>query len=160
MSDLQMPQQVQNALRQGAGDAALAMMLASLRQTMLDVGGEYPASNVMPYSYAFTTTLDADSSGTASIRITADAAFIARFVTGTSDGSYTILPRVDASDRQLSNVALNDTLFVGTAERPFPLGKPLLLPANSTISFDLADLSSAENKIYFSLHGYKVYGTL
>ncbi len=65
--------------------------------------------------------------------------------------------RMDASDRQLMNQAIISSALVGTAERPAPLHKPLLLPANTTISFDLTDLSGATNQVYFTLAGFKVY---
>jgi hypothetical protein len=58
----------------------------------------------------------------------------------------------------LANNAVNSAAFTGTAERPMYLSKPLLLAANTTISFDLTDLSGAINEVYLTLHGYKVYG--
>ena len=145
--------------------AALASVKASMqiRQALYDLLGAFPQENVMPYFYNFSLTsakgnaLAANASGVASIKVSADSAFIACSVRGASSGDYLTFPRTDASDRQLVNEAIHNSAFVGTAERPAPLHKPLLCPANTTLSFDLTDLSGAVNEIYFTLAGYKVY---
>jgi hypothetical protein len=145
---------------------ALANMLglASIRQALFDILGAYPAANVLPYAYSFELSsrlgnaLAANGQATATIKITADAAFIARYVNGASTGAYLIDTRIDASDRQLNNRAVHSAAFVGTAERPDILPKPLLLPANTTVSFDLTDLSGADNDVFFTLLGFKIYG--
>lgn len=138
--------------------------LASIRQALFDILGAYPAANVLPYGYSFSNTtakgnaVGAGATINNSIKITADSAFIARYVTGASTGAYLIFPRMDASDRQLVNEAVHSAAWVGTAERPNILPKPLLLPANTTISFDVTDLSGAENEVYFTFIGFKIYG--
>lgn len=145
--------------------AALAQVkgLMQIRQALYDLLGAFPQENVMPYYYNFSLTsakgnaLAANSSGVASIKVSADSAFIGVSIRGASSGDYTIFPRTDASDRQLVNEAIHSAAFVGTAERPGPLHKPLLCPANTTLSFDLQDLSGQENQIYFTVAGYKVY---
>jgi hypothetical protein len=141
------------------------MGLGAIRQALYDVLGAYPSANVVPYASSFQLSsqvpagpLLANSTGTASIKVTADSAFIARYITGASQGAYLITLRMDASDRQMVNAPIHSSAFVGTAERPMILPKPLLLPANSTISFDLTDLSGANNSIYFSFIGFKIYG--
>lgn len=140
------------------------MGLASIRQALYDVFGAYPAANVLPYAYSFTraaVTGNAIAAGvtvTPTIKISADSAFIATQVRGVSKGSYRILPRMDSSDRVLANEAVHNNAYVGTAERPAPLPKPLLLPANTTISFDVTDLSGSDNDVFFTLMGFKIYG--
>jgi len=57
----------------------------------------------------------------------------------------------------LVNEAIHSGGYVGTAERPHYLPKPLLLQANTTLSFDFADLSGAGNDVYLYFVGYKVY---
>jgi hypothetical protein len=143
---------------------ANALALAGVRQAIFDTIGAYPARNVMPYAYSFelsqrlSTQVAANGTSNASIKVTADAAFIARYITGVSTGAYLLNMRVDASDRQLNNIMVNNGAFVGTAERPNILPKALLLPANSTISFDITDISGQINNVYFTLIGYKIYG--
>ena len=66
-------------------------------------------------------------------------------------------PRIDSSDRQLQNEAIHSSNFMGTAQRPGPLNKPLLLPANTTISFDLTDISGSTNQLWFDFGGFKIY---
>jgi hypothetical protein len=145
------------------GDLAQVKSLMQIRQALYDLLGAFPQENVMPYFYNFALTvpagnaLPANGTGVASIKISADSAFVAVSARGASSGDYLIFPRTDASDRQLSNQPTHSSAFTGTAERPGPFHKPLLLPANTTISFDLTDLSGAVNEVYFTMAGYKVY---
>jgi hypothetical protein len=137
--------------------------LMQIRQSLYDLLGAYPQDNILPYVYSFSLTTAKSNAltalGTAStaIRISADSAMVVTQITGSSSGDYLIFPRTDASDRQIVNEAVNSSAFVGTGERPHYLPKPLLLEANTSISFDLTDLSNAVNEVYFSLVGYKVY---
>jgi hypothetical protein len=151
------------ALPQGVAREAVKAIL-NVRQALFDTLGGFPADNVMPYFYSFiNTTANANAipaNGTIqnSIKISADAAFVGMSIRGASDGDYTAFMRIDASDRQLMNIQIHSSALMGTAERPGPLHKPLLLPANTTISFDVTDLSGATNQLYFVIAGFKVYG--
>jgi len=143
--------------------------LLNIRQALFDILGAFPQDNVIPYFYSCQQVgaantigqpnglLGANSTANNSIRISADSAFIAMSIRGTSDGDYSAFMRQDASDRQLMNIPVNSNALVGTAERPGPLHKPLLMPANTTISVDFADLSGQNNNIWFTLAGFKVY---
>jgi hypothetical protein len=130
---------------------------------LYDIFGSYPRENVLPYFESFNltqaqgTALAALGTGRASIRVSADAAFVATYITGTASGEYLAFMRTDSSDRQLMNDPVHSAAIVGTGERPFIFPKPLLLAPNTTISFDLTDLSNAVNEIYFTLCGFKVY---
>lgn len=145
------------------GEQAEVKGLMQLRQALYDLLGAFPQENVMPYFYSFSltqargTALAAAGTGVASIKISADSAFVACSARGSSSGNYLIFPRTDASDRQLVNEAVHSSAITGTAQRPGMFDKPLLLPANTTISFDITDLSGAINEVYFTLAGYKVY---
>jgi hypothetical protein len=55
------------------------------------------------------------------------------------------------------NEPVHSAAFVGTAERPSILPKPLLIQPNSTVALDITDLSGAPNEVYFNLAGFKVY---
>lgn len=130
---------------------------------MYDIFGAYPRKNVLPYFYPFnlqTATGDALTAlGTArpSIKVSADAAFICTEFTGASTGEYLMTIRTDSSDRILMNVSCHSATIVGTAERPFKLPKPLLLAPNTTVTFELTDLSNAANEVFFTMCGFKVY---
>ena len=145
-----------------AGAANLAGQM-SLRQALYDILGTYPGANVMPYHYNFknlnntNNAIPAGGTEQNSIKITAEAAFIATDLRVKSTGAFRIFYRMDASDRQLLNEAIDISTIAGTAQRPGFYAKPLLLPANTTISFDLTDTSGAENEVEFSMNGYKVY---
>ncbi len=145
--------------------AALANVkaLLNIRQALFDILGAFPQDNVLPYFYGCINTaannnpIPANGTIQNSIKISADSAFIAMSVRGSSSGDFTTFMRMDASDRQLMNQAIHSSALMGTAERPGPLHKPLLLPANTTVSFDFNDLSGADNDLYFVLAGFKVY---
>jgi hypothetical protein len=141
----------------------MAKGLMQLRQSIYDVMGAFPQDNVEPYQYAFSRTqlkgnrVPANTQVQDSIRISADAAFICTQIIAISTGNFLVLMRQDASDRQFSNEALHSNALCGTAERPHYLAKPWYLPANTSVSFEVTDLSGALNEVYFNLHGYKIY---
>lgn len=134
-----------------------------LINALYDIFGSYPRKNVLPYWYSFSLTTAQSNALTAlgtqrpSIKVSADAAFVATLITGASTGEYTAFMRTDSSDRQLMQFPQHSAAIVGTAERPFPLPKPLMLAPNTTLSFDITDLSNATNEVYFTLCGFKVY---
>ncbi len=142
--------------------------MLNIKQALYDILGKYPQDNVLPYFYQAVNTaatpntpaLVANSTGQNSIKISADSAFIACSICGASTGDFTALLRQDASDRQLMNQQIHSSALMGTAERPGYFNKPLLLPANTTISIDYTDLSGATNEVYFSLVGFKVYNRM
>lgn len=145
------------------GQQMLGMPPQDIINSMYDIFGDYPRKNVLPYFYQFRlttaegTALAANGTGRASIKVTADASMIVQYWMGSSTGEYLLFARTDASDRQLMDDACHSATVVGTAERPLILGKPLLLAPNTTISFDLTDLSGDTNEIYFTMGGFKVY---
>jgi hypothetical protein len=147
-------------------DPRVALMIKSmltLNNSLFEVFGSVPAQNVLPYAYAFensnalTNAIPAGGTVQQSIKVTADAAFIVHHITGASTGDYLIDLRVDASDRILMNRQVHSASWVGTGERPHFLAKPLLVPPNSTLSFNITDLSGAVNEVYFTLNGFKIY---
>lgn len=146
-----------------AGDDAFGLPPQDLINALYDIFGSYPRKNVLPYAFSFSLTTAQGNALTAlgtarpSIKITADAAMIATLVTGASTGEYTILMRTDSSDRILMQFAIHSAAMVGTAERPFPFPKPLLLAPNTTLSFEITDLSNDVNEVWFVLWGFKVY---
>lgn len=143
--------------------AAEVKGLLGIKQALYDVLGMYPLDNVLPYVYGvelsarLNTQVLAGQTRNASIKITADAAFVGCTIRGASTGDFLTFARVDNSDRQLMNIPVHSSALVGTGERPAPLHKPLLLPANTTISLDFTDLSGQNNDIFFYFHGFKVY---
>lgn len=145
------------------GDKAQVKAIMKLKQALFDILGSYPQDNVLPYFYSLNNTVLSNNAIAAnatvqnSIKITADAAFVAMDVRGVVNGDMLIFMRMDSSDRQLMNQPVQSSIFLGTGQRPAVLRKPLLLPANTTLSFDLTDLSGAQNEIRLTLCGFKVY---
>lgn len=119
--------------------------------------GDVPPRNVQPFLFGFTVTLTALGTSTQSVRITQEADFVANAVVGASTGDFTVLFRQDSSGRQFSNIPVQSSALLGTAQRPGYFQKPWYLPANTTATFDLTDLSNASNTLYFYLAGYKIY---
>lgn len=146
-----------------AADQMKIKAILDLRQSLFDILGSYPQDNVLPYFYAFSNTsaksnaIAANATVQNSIKISADSAFVANSVRAVSTGDYLIFFRMDSSDRQLMNESIFGRNIAGTAQRPAPLHKPLLLPANTTISFDITDLSGATNQLWWTFGGFKVY---
>ena len=145
---------------------AQALMIKAwlnIKQALYDILGAYPQGNVLPYWYEASNTLaksnaiPASSTGTNQIKISADAAFVACSIRGASSGDFTVQVLQDASDRQLTNEQVHSSTILGTAQFPGILHKPLLLPANTTITMNYTDLSGDTNQIWFCFVGYKVY---
>lgn len=139
------------------GPREMVKALLNIQGALFTTFGDVPPGNVQPFFFGFTTTLTALGTSTQNIRITQEADFVANAVVGTSDGDFTTLPRQDSSGRLLASIAVHNSALVGTAQRPGYLQKPWYLPANTTVTFDLTDLSNAENEVYFYLAGYKIF---
>ncbi len=136
-----------------------------LINSLYDIFGKYPRKNVLPYANGF-SLLSADASSPAltalgtsrpKVQTSSDAAHIITAITGASTGEYSVFMRTDSSDRQLMYLPVISAAMVGTGERPFYLPKPLLLAPNTTLSFDITDLSNATNEVWFTLWGFKIY---
>lgn len=162
----QLASQLADTAAQAAGTAAgeaTSGLGKEVIRALYDILGAYPRQNVLPYAYACSNTVAGGNAlpalGTLenTIKISADAAFIATKITGTSTGDYLVAIRIAGSDRILMNQAVHSAALVGTAERPSILPKPLLIQANSTVAMTFTDLSNAQNEIYFTYIGFKVY---
>jgi hypothetical protein len=134
-----------------------------LINSLYDIFGSYPRKNVLPYANGFSllvsdgTNLTALGTKRPSVQTSSDAAHVVTKITGSSTGEYSIFMRTDSSDRQLMPLPIISAAMVGTAERPFVLPKPLLMAPNTTVSFDIVDLSNAVNEVWFTMWGFKVY---
>lgn len=134
-----------------------------LINSLYDIFGKYPRKNVLPYAFSFSLLQATGNALTPLgvqhpvVTITADAAHICTMLTGASTGEYSVFMRTDSSDRQLMQYPIHSAAMVGTAERPFNLPKPLMLAPNTSVSFDITDLSNAANEVWFTLWGFKVY---
>ncbi len=136
-----------------------------LINSLYDIFGKYPRKNVLPYANGFnllssdalSPALTALGTSRPKVQTSSDAAHVVTAITGASTGEYSIFMRTDSSDRQLMTVPVISAAMVGTGERPFYLPKPLLLAPNTTVSFDLVDLSNATNEVWFTFWGFKIY---
>lgn len=145
------------------GANAFGLPPQDLINALYDIFGDYPRKNCLPYANGFnllsstSNALTALGTSTPAVTTTADAAHVVTMFTGASTGEYSITLRTDSSDRILMPLPIHSSAMVGTAERPFPLPKPLLLAPNTTVSFTITDLSNATNEVWFALWGFKIY---
>lgn len=146
-----------------ADPSAFGLPPQDLINALYDIFGSYPRKNVLPYFNGFSLLQSTGNNLTAlgtqrpSVQTSSDAAHVVTLFTGSSTGEYSLFIRTDSSDRQLMPLPVISAAIVGTAERPFKLPKPLLLAPNTTISFDIVDLSNAVNEVWFTMCGFKVY---
>jgi len=142
-------------------DPSFGLPPQDMINALYDIFGSYPRKNVLPYANGFTLTgttqLAANGIQRPTVPTSADAAHIITHVAGASTGEYTLFLRTDSSDRQLMRIPVHSAAMVGTAELPFKLPKPLLAAPNTTISFEIQDLSGLANDVYLTLWGFKVY---
>lgn len=154
-------QAVQSTIAQSA--SVTQSISKEIVKAMYDILGAYPRINVLPYWYQLSRTtakgnaIAANATVSDTTKVSADAAFIATKVVGASTGDYLVNIRLAGSDRILMNEPIHSVAFVGTAERPAILPKPLLIQPNSNINYDLTDLSGSTNEVYLAWGGFKVY---
>jgi hypothetical protein len=145
------------------GANAFGLPPQDLINALYDIFGDYPRKNCLPYANGFallsstSTALTALGTAYPTVTTTADAAHVVTLITGASTGEYSLQLRTDSADRQLTQLAVHSAAMVGTAERPFPLPKPLMLAPNTTVSFTITDLSNATNEVWFTFWGFKIY---
>lgn len=165
MSPLEIsPQALQALERSHPAAAAEVKALIGIRQSLYEVLGSFPLDNVLPYVYGLQNVgsgvnplIPANQTVSNSFKVTADAAFVAMSVRAQSTGDFLVQARIDNSDRILMNIPVASSAFCGTGQRPAPLHKPLMLSANTTVSFDLTDLSGSPNAVYLYFFGFKAY---
>lgn len=102
-------------------------------------------------------TLASGGTATTALNITREADFYLTKIVRVSTGIFSFLMRDSSNDRQWSNVPVHSDIGAGTAQLPLILPKPRFVARASTVTIDLADLSSASNIVRLGLIGYKVY---
>lgn len=102
-------------------------------------------------------TLAANGTATTTISITREADFYLTKVVRVSNGAFSFSVRDSSNDRQWSNTSIHSDIGAGTAQLPLILPKPRFIARASTITIDIADLSSMTNTVRLGFIGYKVY---
>lgn len=64
-----------------------------------------------------------------------------------------------ASGRQLSDSQVHVSNMFGTAQNPFILSFPKIFRAGGQLSVELQNLSATAYRVFFALHGFKVFFT-
>lgn len=125
------------------------------------------AVQYLPFVYSVDFfPLTASSIASRQVEINADADFVCcalSYIAHTSTGNNIVLPRVllslviDNNQRALTSVPTALGNLYGTGPRPGNLFKPLILPANSTMTINAQNLDSADRNIRLSHVGVKAF---
>jgi hypothetical protein len=110
------------------------------------------------YNYALvweTQTLAGNAnSGEIPVTVSQDAGFLWEALVGVSTGTYTLTIRDTGKEIRFMNAALQNTMLVGTAQRPGYMSlKPYWFRPNSTITIDFTDISGSSNEIRIAMLG-------
>lgn len=113
-----------------------------------------------PAIYAFQIVMTANQKLNAQkVPIDPDSDFLLRGVHGSSTGGYTVNMRLPRGNN-ISNAAIQNGNFVGTASQPAPIGpSPVYLANGIGPAVDLVETSGATNTIEIIFSGVRRYKT-
>jgi hypothetical protein len=114
----------------------------------------------VPYDYVFPQTVIALANGQGNmvLQIMFDSDFEWIFTVGSSTGAFTITVNDSSTGRNLSNSPVLSSLYMGTAQLPFPFVEPYLLARSTTITAAVQDASGAPNNtINLVFKGFKLF---
>lgn len=100
--------------------------------------------------------LGANAPSRGSMSVDAIAPFEAVFLVATRTSTFTT-ELFDQSGRAWQSFPVNDANQWGTAQNPFPLMAPLILPAQSVLNWVFTDTSGFQNTIQPCLIGFDLY---
>lgn len=111
--------------------------------------------------YFLTTDNDvqipANGNAVAPCRVTDEGDFEIFKVCAVSDGPFEVTIRDRGSGRALMNNAVTDTLSAGNAEFPFIFVEPWLVERNYQIQLEFTDLSGADNDVWWTFVGRRLW---
>jgi hypothetical protein len=112
----------------------------------------------VPYDYVFPqTVLAANAQGNMVLQIMFDSDFEWIFTVGSSTGAFIITVNDSSTGRNLSNAPVLSSLYMGTAQLPFPFVEPYLLARSTTVTAAVQDVSAAGNTINLVFKGFKLF---
>jgi len=109
------------------------------------------------FQYSANLSLLALATGTVQTRIQNDANFVIRKYLATSTGNFKARMSDTGSQKDWMDGPVQKDNIFGTAQYPAVLSKPRTLRRNSTIQYEITDLSGAANVIQIVFEGAKVY---
>jgi hypothetical protein len=121
--------------------------------------GKMAAFDRLWFSYLINETIAAAlGTNLGSLRIEPRADFEWVACIGSSTGGVWSTQLTDASGRTYQNLAVNSENQWGTAQRPFWLQAPIVLPMRSAVNYVLVDRSAnVNNAIQLVLSGFELY---
>jgi len=112
----------------------------------------------VPFDYVWPSiVLTALQNLPATLQIDQDSDFEWIWVVADQTGSWKIQVRDGSTGRTLSNNAVNNDNYAGTAQLPFPLVEPYLIARSTVMTASVTDLSNAGNTIQLVFKGYKLF---
>ncbi|NRH21520.1 hypothetical protein HOO68_05775 [Candidatus Gracilibacteria bacterium] len=109
------------------------------------------------FDYTVSMVLPANSTGSANLSINIDSHFLVKKLTATRNGPALISIKDNATERQWMNTSIHiDNLF-GNSQFPNSLPAPRFIYRGSVINVTAQDLSGAQNTIFFTFSGEKLY---
>jgi|SRR3990167_2821066 len=103
------------------------------------------------------TSLGANSLVEKSVQIDSGSDFIVQAITGTGTSRAFNVRFRDSFQGPWNDKRIDSRLIVGTADNPYILPSPRVLPANSQLYYDFEDTSGSANTIQVCLLGYEIY---
>lgn len=100
-------------------------------------------------------SLSANQQQQYSVRIQSDSDFLCQKIVASSTSTFTVQITDTATNKLWFSSAANSANLVGTAQRPFYMLKPRLIPANANLIVQLTDTSGSSNTVELVLEGYK-----
>lgn len=112
------------------------------------------------YWYAMVNqAVNANTAVSGAMQIDSRADFEAVWMVSTSTGTYTT-SMTDKSGRTMQSAAVNNANQWGTAQLPFTLPVPVVMPRQSAINWTVTDTSAGTNTIQNEWIGYELYPQL
>lgn len=112
----------------------------------------------VPFDYVWPSiVLTALQNLPATLQIDQDSDFEWIWVVADQTGAWKIQVRDGSTGRTLSNNAVNNDNYAGTAQLPFPLVEPYLIARSTVMTASVTDLSNAGNTVQLVFRGYKLF---
>lgn len=112
----------------------------------------------VPFDYTVDVVVPLNGQGSATLQINQDADFEWIWIVSTqTNAALTVVVTDNGTGRKLMSNPINIANFAGTAQLPFPLVEPFILPRSTSYLFQFQDSSGAQNTVEVVLRGYKLF---
>lgn len=132
-----------------------------IADALLEALGQRPHQRMYPYFLGVnrigTAKLLANQTITDQAPVGGDAAFLAVGLIGQGTGDFLLtLKWSHLSGQAFAQIGLHSKALFGSDWRPFQFPRPQLMPHDSTVTLDIANLTAADNHVAVYVYGFKV----